>query len=398
MPWDEIPIEQVYTANDTVFAKQILSTFSIQIILCDIEMPGESGLDLLHWMKENRYDHIVTLLLTCHDDFSYAREGIQLGVMDYILKPVAFDELADILRKAVAEYQARYQDQLHIQAGQLWEKHRDSIVKAFWRDFFADTSAESDTALDELGFTKTSTYLLTIFRQKDNFRTLSPQDVLIFLEQQMAPVFAYIHMDYTLFSPQESWFYIIAWQNTPEHCKETLQYVFAQLQSMLMSLHVNQINLCGCFDDFCEMDRLREQAKAFVRFLNDQDVQMGMFMADSTANLSEQFDRIANTHLFENIADYVHRHMATEITRQDIADHVHLNADYLTRIFKKKMGVTLMEYIRLERMNYARYLLRNTELSISEIALATGFNTPSHFSSSFRRQYQCAPQDYRNQE
>lgn len=395
MPWKDISIDQVYTANDVPFAKQIIQTFSIQIILCDIEMPGESGIDFLHWLKDNQYSHIITLLLTCHDDFSYAKEGIQLGVMDYILKPIAFDELSEILKKAVMEYQSRHTNQLRIHAGQLWEKHKDSIVKSFWRDFFANTTDQSGTALNDLGFTKTSEYLLIIFRQKDNFRTLTPQDVLIFLEQQMAPVFSYIHMEFTLFSPQESWYYIIAWKNEPDHCKETLQYLYARFQSMVMSLHINQINLCGCFDRFVAQESLHEQSRTFVRFLDQQETQIGMFIADTHWDFPES-DQMASAHLFEDIADYVRRHMAVEMTRQDIADHVHLNADYLTRIFKRKMGITLTEYIRLERLNYARYLLRNSEMSISEIALATGFNTPSHFSSSFRKQFECAPLDYRN--
>ena len=43
IPWQEIGIDQVYTANDTRFARQLLQTFSIQLLVCDIEMPGENG-------------------------------------------------------------------------------------------------------------------------------------------------------------------------------------------------------------------------------------------------------------------------------------------------------------------------------------------------------------------
>ena len=41
IPWQEIGIDLIYTANDTRFARQLLQTFSIQILVCDIEMPGE---------------------------------------------------------------------------------------------------------------------------------------------------------------------------------------------------------------------------------------------------------------------------------------------------------------------------------------------------------------------
>ena len=104
IPWQEIGIDLIYTANDTRFARQLLQTFSIQILVCDIEMPGENGLDFLKWVKENISGSTVSLLLTCHDDFNYAKAGIQLGVYDYLVKPIAYPELTQVLKNAVKEY------------------------------------------------------------------------------------------------------------------------------------------------------------------------------------------------------------------------------------------------------------------------------------------------------
>lgn len=121
IPWQEIGIDQVYTANDTRFARQLLQTFSIQLLVCDIEMPGENGLDFLKWVKENISGSTVSLLLTCHDDFNYAKAGIQLGVYDYLVKPIAYPELTQVLKNAVKEYEKLYSDQQQIQDGQLWK-------------------------------------------------------------------------------------------------------------------------------------------------------------------------------------------------------------------------------------------------------------------------------------
>jgi len=396
IPWSSISIEQVYTANETTFARQIIKTFPIHIILCDIEMPGESGIEFLRWVKEETDIPVITLLLTCHDDFSYAKEGIQLGVMDYILKPIAFENLTQILEKAVKEYQLKHAQKCHIQAGQLWEKHKPSVIKNFWNDFFTTSHSNYYDSLSDLGFTPDTQYLLFVFHQKDSFCMLDYSDIGLFLEQQIQPIFSYINMEYVLFSPTESYFYLVVWCH---HCQETtdvIPFLFKQLQSMLMTLHMNQINLCGCFNDFCKLSDLKKKAHSFLRFLSTLDMQFGMFLTDDSINLSDKFQQVANTHLLEDIADYVHRHLSQEISRSDIAQYVHLNPDYLNRIFKKKTGITLIEYIRLERMNYAKHLLRNTELSISEIALSTGFNTLSHFSNAFRKQFDCTPLDYRN--
>lgn len=396
IPWHTIPIDQVYTANDTAFARQILATFPVHIILCDIEMPGESGLEFLRWLSGNGPKNTVNLLLTCHDDFQYAREAIQLNVLEYILKPVAYGELTAILKKAAAEYESRYSEQLHIQAGQLWEKHKNSVVKACWQDFFAGSREKSPEQPDDLGISKNEAYLLALFSQRDSFKTLNSRDILILLEQQLQPVFSFIHMEFSLFSPESCCYYLIAWGKSPDNHQETLQYVFAQLKKILYSLHLNQINLCGCMHNFTDFHSLLRENQALLAFLKKQDdVKTGLFLIDTSAAVSEQYGQIISGDLFQKLSTYIHRHLAEDISRQDLADHVHLNADYLTRFFKKKTGMTLTDYIRTERLNYGAQLLKNTGLSIAEIALATGFCTPSYFSSSFKKQFGCSPADYR---
>ena len=76
--WESCGIKEVFTATCVEEAKQVIKTQAIDILLCDIEMPGENGLALILWIKEMNYD-IDSILLTCHADFSYAREAISLN-------------------------------------------------------------------------------------------------------------------------------------------------------------------------------------------------------------------------------------------------------------------------------------------------------------------------------
>ncbi|MCD8154213.1 MAG: helix-turn-helix domain-containing protein [Clostridiales bacterium] len=395
IPWREIAIENVYTAYDSAFARQIVQTFPIHIILCDIEMPGESGIDFLRWLKEHSFMPVVTILLTCHDDFSYAREGISLGVLEYVLKPVPFDDLTEILKKAVKEYRKRHRAQLNMQDSELWQKHKPSVIRNYWKDYFSKSSPDSEITGEELGFERDTAYVLIIFYQGKP-SSLNSADIILLLEQQAESVFSILDAKYVLFSPRENYFYVLSWMSPGEKDPEIISYLFKQFQAFLRKLHMNQIHLTGCMNSFCDFTELLLEQRSFLSFLENQSPQMGMFLTDRSSILSEQFARISNTHLIEDIADYVHRHLSQEITRSDIADYVHLNVDYLNRIFKKETGMTLVKYIRQERLDYARYLLRNTELSISEIAVSTGFTTPSHFSSSFHKEFGYTPIDYKN--
>lgn len=395
--WNEIGINQVYTANDTTFARQLLQSFSIQILVCDIEMPGENGLDFLKWVKENISKSTVSLLLTCHDDFSYAKTGIQLGVLDYLVKPISYAELTEVLKNAVREYKKLYSDQQQIQNGQLWNKHLDSTIRAFWQDYFRFAGQYASEKMNELGIPENTEFLLVAFQHITDGQNMQIQDILTILEQQLSSAFSYLKMEFSIFSNSPRSYYIVGW-NSGASSSESIQYLYAQLKKITTELQMNQINLCGCMNDYAPIDKLITEASAFSHFFEEHSEDSpGFFLVDYSAQLSEQYEALTGTSLLSSISTYVRRHLADEISRQEIAEFVHLNPDYLTRIFKKKTGMNLSDYIRQERLSYGRHLLKNTELSISEIALTIGFNSPSYFSSSFHKEYGITPAEFRSQ-
>ncbi|WP_245917788.1 helix-turn-helix transcriptional regulator [Alteribacillus bidgolensis] len=67
----------------------------------------------------------------------------------------------------------------------------------------------------------------------------------------------------------------------------------------------------------------------------------------------------------------------------DIASEVNLSPYYFLRVFKKSMGETPINYLIQLRLNEAKYLLHHTNLSIAEIAYKCGFNSESHFITTF---------------
>ena len=105
-----IGFTQVHIASSAQEARAILETQPIRVLLCDIEMPGESGLDLLRWVQDRQLP-VVTILLTCYSSFDYAQRAIRLGVFDYVLKPVRSELLCARLRQALAQRHTPANDQ-----------------------------------------------------------------------------------------------------------------------------------------------------------------------------------------------------------------------------------------------------------------------------------------------
>ena len=79
--WEALGIEQVYTASSLSQAQAIIQSHPIALMISDIEMPQGSGLDLLAWVRSEKYD-IQTIFLTNYADFNYAQKPLNSKVLN----------------------------------------------------------------------------------------------------------------------------------------------------------------------------------------------------------------------------------------------------------------------------------------------------------------------------
>lgn len=91
--------EVVGSASSGREAIEKAATLSPDLILMDVRMPGISGLDAIREIRR-RGSPSAFILVTAYERFDIAREAVELGVLDYLLKPVAKDALAQSLRQA----------------------------------------------------------------------------------------------------------------------------------------------------------------------------------------------------------------------------------------------------------------------------------------------------------
>lgn len=144
MDWKSLNIESVHTAYNMKQAIQVFADQNIDIILCDIEMPKGNGIELLRWVRENKED-VECIFLTCHADFSYAKEAITLGSMDYLLKPVPFKELAETFKKAIKKIESKKEANRNKEYGILIHENRKRMLDLFYVDLLmGEISNESE--------------------------------------------------------------------------------------------------------------------------------------------------------------------------------------------------------------------------------------------------------------
>lgn len=119
LDWKRCEIDEVELAFNVEQAKEKLCSGNFDIALCDIEMPGENGIDLLRWIRGVKMD-IEVIFLTCHASFQYAQEAVKLGCQDYILIPARYEEIAESIHKVVLR-RRKYKDDEKIKSyGEQW--------------------------------------------------------------------------------------------------------------------------------------------------------------------------------------------------------------------------------------------------------------------------------------
>ena len=114
--WTEYGIDEVFVAYEAESGKTMIRENDIDIMLCDIEMPGENGLALLQWVREQERE-IECIFLTCHANFMYAQEAISLGCQDYILIPAKYEDIGKAVLKVAQRIRQRRSDEKYLEYG-----------------------------------------------------------------------------------------------------------------------------------------------------------------------------------------------------------------------------------------------------------------------------------------
>lgn len=95
------------------------------------------------------------------------------------------------------------------------------------------------------------------------------------------------------------------------------------------------------------------------------------------------------------VRKYIDEHLTEHISRTKVAEHVALNENYLSRLFRQEIGCSISDYIQEKRIALAKRLLLQTDLSVSEVGVRVGYDTTAYFIRLFKREVGKTPKEYR---
>jgi len=102
-----------------------------------------------------------------------------------------------------------------------------------------------------------------------------------------------------------------------------------------------------------------------------------------------------NSDVIKKAFAYISHHYSHNLTLDEVAAEVHLNPAYFSTIFKESSGSSFKEYLNMVRIEESKRLLSNSDYSIIDIAVATGFEDQSYFSKVFKKYTGLTPKQYR---
>lgn len=186
--------------------------------------------------------------------------------------------------------------------------------------------------------------------------------------------------------------------------RETLEYIS---QGSYKSFQVNLVQIVVCIDDALtklQMNHGVEKAVhvgTLIHSINGLDSIEEIYSCMEVVLLQTEERIVRNNNgnqykLIGQIQDMVHSEYSNrDFSINTIAEKENMSAAYLSRLFKKKTGVTFVEYVLSVRMEVARRLLAETDMAIDEVVSAVGFNDVPYFYKTFKKVNGCTPAIYR---
>lgn len=175
-------------------------------------------------------------------------------------------------------------------------------------------------------------------------------------------------------------------------------------------------NLFECFDKNIHTIMLNPQQQHFAElilenmlqeyhpesisendYLKTSLMQLLMFIGKHRSSSGDNiFNYVNSTHkTISEITGYINNHYYEDITLASISEYFYISPCYFSRIFKKLSGLSFTEYLNNVRIKEARKLLYKTDMSIGEVAEATGFKSNTHFDRVFKNIMGISPLNYK---
>jgi two-component system, response regulator YesN len=119
-----------------------------------------------------------------------------------------------------------------------------------------------------------------------------------------------------------------------------------------------------------------------------------VYLLQMAAGIRERL--VPQSQIIKEAENYIRQRYRENLSLQSVADHVHVTPIWLSKLFKKEMQVTFLEFLTEMRIQKAKEMLGSVQYKIYQISTEVGYRDPVHFSKMFKRYVGYTPKEFRN--
>jgi two-component system response regulator YesN len=420
--WASVGVVPVEECEHGLEACQWLASHSVDLVLTDIRMPVMNGLELAEHISK-RYPHVKTIVLSGYNDFELARESMRYGTLDYLLKPINPDELLAVVARAVESLRKEGQ-QLEKQR-HLEQKVRSSMKllrqeflrKLLLQPVTEDEWEEACSAAELLLENRMCTVgIIRMDLQTPWEQAFADKDrklILFAFDNVLSELWDEAEDGYHWLDPTNGHVYLIRIKESAAACEPMVQKVEQLIQqfkkfrglyrtTLSAGIGSEQESLHLCLSSRQAVSMFDHCDKNCIVVYDGQSIIHTMEPIPSPdmpqeADESNQGSEEESVHyLVEMAKTYVENNFERSLTLQEVAQHVYINASYLSHLFKEATGVTFVHFLTTCRVEKAKLLLPNPKFKIYEISQSVGYENPRYFAEIFKKYTGMTPYEYRS--
>ncbi|WP_340400286.1 AraC family transcriptional regulator [Paenibacillus sp. FSL H8-0079] len=108
----------------------------------------------------------------------------------------------------------------------------------------------------------------------------------------------------------------------------------------------------------------------------------------------EKRSEVRSVDTISAVKAYVHEHLSGDLTLDHVSEQVFISPKYLSKLFKEETGIVYSEYVTNQRMERARELMTQREITVEQVANTVGYRTPAYFIKKFKEIHGCTPKNF----
>ncbi|QHT59397.1 AraC family transcriptional regulator [Paenibacillus lycopersici] len=387
-----------------------------QIVLMDVQMPGIQGLEALREIRKLLPD-AKFVLVTAYDSFHYAQAALALGVKEYIVKPAGREQVASLLRRLAQELdqeKASRAEQLTLRSkvSTLQPLVENELALILMMDQAMDSSPEQlaewlDFPLEDCRClvaafpgSESADERRSLYESiRHTAKSFGPCLVSSIVEHHLA-----VFLRKPLQTADE-------WKEEPVRLARKLADAARSVIKKDVSIGIGSLRsgadgmrqsyfeavfASTCPDAVCVFDGLQRSGLSPAPGRDGADREGWQSYVMSALQRIRDMREEQTLTIVDRAKQYIRQHFARELSLEEVAESVHLNQFYFSKVFKQHVGETFIDYLTGLRIERAKQLIEEDVLSLKEVSYQVGYKDPNYFSRVFKKVTGAAPSEYRS--